>query len=136
MKNKLMVFGFIALAVLFVFSMAACDNAPKGDVETSFNGSWYSSVKDETFTFTIAEGASSGDFVKMQNDGSGERGTFTYTATRFTTTIVEYKKWVGDNLSDWLPFVPTTEKSGVEPRDYKFGVGSIKIWTYVYTKQP
>lgn len=131
--------GILALAMVMVFSFMACgeDSATGGGGGgggEGLDGSWYSSTYMETFTFDKA----AKEFSKTQSDGSGERGTFTYNATHFTTTIKEIKIWQGDELSNWIPFDPSSKQNGgVEERPYMFSGGNLILWgSNVYTKLP
>jgi len=99
MKNKLIIFGLITLAAMIGFSFTACDDNggnPGGDPAV-LHGSWYSAQWAETFTFNVEAGT----FTKLQDDGTGERGTCVFTTHGFTTTIVEALK---DPGGQWIPF--------------------------------
>ena len=87
MKRYSKIFGLIAAAAVIGFSITACSNESESDEPASLEGSWHSSVWQETFTFNIAAGT----FEKMKDEGWGERGTFTISGNSFTTTITEEK---------------------------------------------
>jgi hypothetical protein len=85
---------------------------------TAFEGSWYSSRWTETFTFHIADGV--GTFTKMNDEGWGERGTFTCTETTFTCVITEI--YDGGSWGE-----PKPNATLIWPRTYKFEGGSLLI---------
>jgi hypothetical protein len=99
MKSYCKIFGIIALAVIIGFSMTACAD-DGGDDLPSLDGSWHIAGEyNETFTFDTAAGT----FTKMDDEGWGERGTFTFTAADFTTIKIEETKdgttWTDIELS-------------------------------------
>jgi hypothetical protein len=104
MKNHSWIFGLIAFTAIIMFSITAC---AKDDDDTgsppSLDGCWHltSSLYNETFTFDVANGT----FDKMDDEGWGERGTFTFTATAFTTTITHKT----DDGSTWTAFTKPNE---------------------------
>ena len=137
MKNYFKIFGLIVLVVAIGFSVAACpdedepvnpvdpidpDNTGGNGTLPSLEGSWHSSVYSETFTFNVAAGT----FTKMSDQGWGEGGTFTYTATHFTTTVTQ----VFDGGS-WSALAPK-----VETRPYVITNGVLILWGQnVYEKK-
>ena len=130
MKNYFKIFGVIVLAAIIGFSLTACDADDDADEgPPSLEGSWYNAHWTETFTFDVAAGT----FTKMSDQSWGERGTFTYTATSFTTTITD----ITDDGSNWTPWTPPAEdpnRSPVEARDYILSGGNLILngeWVYV-----
>jgi hypothetical protein len=89
----------------------------------AFEGSWYSVEYTETFTFHIADGV--GTFTKIDDEGWGERGTFTCTETRFTCVITD----IYDGGS-WGP--PKPNATLIWPRPYRFENGNLIINDNVY----
>jgi len=130
MKKCFKVFGIIALTALIGFSLAACDGDNDGGAPSSLDGSWYSSKWKETFTFDV----DALTFTKMNDQGWGERGTFTFTAAAFTTTITD----ITDDGSTWTPWAPPTndlDKSPVEVREYVFSGNNLVLnGEHVYVK--
>jgi hypothetical protein len=125
MKNHSMIFGLIAFAAIIIFSITACGGDDTG-APPSLNGCWHlsSSRYNETFTFDVANGT----FDKMDDEGWGERGTFTYTATAFTTAIKE-------KTNDGSVWTPLTKPD--ETRSYVLGGDTLLIsgeWEYKKVK--
>ena len=130
MKNRFKVFGLIAFVAIVMFSITAC---PEDEVKAppSLNGSWHNDHWSETFTFTIALGASSGTFTKMNDAHWGEKGTFTLTATDFTTT----KTHLTDDGINWNPVDPLSDDL-IHIRDYALSGNTLMInGVWEYTKQ-
>jgi hypothetical protein len=114
-------FLFIALAAVFAavigLSVAACGggggggiiNPPGGKESDPFEGSWHTGAPhNETFTFD----AELMTFTKIKDQGWGERGDWTCTATHFTTTLTDTTE---DGGGTWTPC-----EAKVETRPYRF----------------
>ena len=124
MKNFIKNFGIIIFTVIIGLFIAACDGESGGGVK-SLDGSWH--IGDpwyESFNFNVAELT----FSKMSDQGWGERGTFVFTASTFTTTITE----ITDDGSNWTPFNDPV-KNQTEQRTYSFSGNKLLIndeWIY------
>jgi len=130
MKNNFKVFGFIILTALIGLSIAACD----ASTPPSLDGHWHNEHWREKFIFVVKEGT----FEKLNDDGWGEKGTFTYTGMQFTTTITQIK----DQKSNWAyqsweshPDGAASGKSPTQTRSYILGRDVLIIGEWVYDKE-
>ena len=91
-----------------------------------FDGSWHSAQWAETFTFDMQNKT----FIKMKDEGWGERGTFTYTTgyipNTFTCTITEI---TSDGLN-WNTPAPNAQLVWI--RTYGFAGETMLINGHVY----
>jgi len=124
MKIYFNFFAFIALAALIVFSVTACDNNSGGKdsgVNPLLEGSWYSSVWKETYTFDTAKKT----FIIMKDSGAGEKGSFTSAEADFTFKTTHT---TSDNGSSW------TASPSEKKRAYSVSGNTLKINEQDYIK--
>lgn len=133
MKNYSMIFGVFVLMAAIGFSFIACpaEDDPDNNGDTSggntppFDGDWYSAEHSVTYTFDT----STKKFIKMQDEGWGERGTFRWNASTFVCTITE----ATDEGITWK--LPPPGNQLVWNRSYSFSGGNMIIDGSVFVKK-
>ena len=127
MKNFVNVIRFFALAAVILFSIAACgdDAGSEGnaaDADPLLEGSWYSIIWKETYTFN--PGAKT--YTLIKDSGSGEKGAFTTASATFICTATHI---TADGIN-WIPSGSQSEKT----KAYNFSGNTLFINGQEYTK--
>jgi hypothetical protein len=119
MKNTIKVLGFIALAAVIGFSMAACGDDEGNDADP-FNGTW--KIEEEGMWFVAADGKwTQYSYVWEKPDGGGEstvsgeiaglRGTYTISGNAvsiITTDVNMYNEAKG--TYQWKSYASLTDE--------------------------
>lgn len=116
MINYAKLLGLVFLAAAIGITSTACegtDNSGKSSGQPSvsppaLDGSWHSKLHHETFTFDVTAKT----FLKMDDDGWGERGTFTWNAEKIICSITH----VTTDGVTWN--LPPPDKQIIWPRTY------------------